>query len=334
MKRILVITALLVFLSSCTQTPATMPTEIATLQPTVTVTPPPTATATPEPTKVSPSMENLPVEWADRIDRIETMTDMDGNERTVAIQKSKDPDKDSKLRALQWDAGTGEWVEYQPQIGWVGWGGWGSGDNEVKSLWDEDIQLPERDTLAEPLRFADGTELPIGYLGNLYNSGDRSENGPRREYFQGYVLKVAETHSGLEATESGEVAIYTGLPLSTGDWMVYVSVVMNWNVRVEGSMVLESLSSLSDFGGYSGLMDRPTVMYADLFSYMLRHGSELVGQPIIQGVGLNPADKNNPPRDELVKSIKSGELPTAFMEPIGFDMSIMPESWWDEVVGK
>ena len=62
MKRILTIAALLVLLSSCTQTPAPVPTATVTLQPTATLTPQPTVTATPDPT---PTREPLPARWDD-----------------------------------------------------------------------------------------------------------------------------------------------------------------------------------------------------------------------------------------------------------------------------
>lgn len=256
-------------------------------------------------------MENLPAEWADKIDRIEVMTEMDGRtQRTVAIQKSGDPDAEPRLRALQWDADAGEWVGYAPKVGWAGWGEVVVDGKVVSpSRWNENIQLPDMGVLAEPLRLADGTELQIGYLGEIYSTVDKSDNASRKSYFQGYILDIVSIDQSC--------IVYNGILLNSGDWQVFVSVY--WEDSGEftrDSMTLENLS-LYNFGKYrfeNGMpLPLPSMTTSQICSYFSHNRNELIGQPIIQGIMLDPSRNigldTYESRKEFVDNLRGGDQP-------------------------
>jgi hypothetical protein len=276
-------------------------------------------------------MENLPAEWADKIDRVETMKNTDGTERIVAIQKSADPDKESRLRALQWDTGAGEWAPYEPQVGRAGWGFDING--ESRPYWANDLVIPEASALGEPLSLADGTELPMGYLGRIYMTKDM-ERGVYYEFSQGYILDV-------RADSAGQAVLYTAFPLASGDWQVYVT--LEPNVPMSAlCMQLESLAQ-DDFGKYymdAQLTDAgPIFSMSRLGAYFLSHRDELVGKAIIQGVTVNPnrssAHDSLPDKQKFVSAVVDGGNPVDVESIQGtFDPLIIPAELWAEIAGK
>ncbi len=203
LKKLIYVLFLMIFISSCAPVQTSAPTYTA----------PPSATLTPMPTEAAPSMENLPAEWAGRIDRVETMTEMDGvTTRTVAIEKLSDEDlaagKEAQLRTLQWDADAGEWVEYVPQVGLISpaedrWNNVGVDNLPVSELLD----LMSNDKVYG----RDGQEIVPGVVGN----------------FSDYTLlcgDVVETYLNPKANGNTNIDQVIAVPLVTGDIeLIYVA---------------------------------------------------------------------------------------------------------------
>lgn len=230
MRRIFTVILLTIFLVSCAA-----PTTIPTNTPTPTAESTATSTTVPRATEITPSMENLPADWQDKIDRVETMKNMDGSERIVAIQKGENPNEASKLRALQWNPANKERINYIPQVGWAGWGFDING--ESSPYWAENVEIPETSALGEPQSLINGTKLPMGYLGRIYMTKDL-EKGQYFKFFQGYILDIGD-----------DGTLYMDVPLDSGDWQIYVTVEPDRPDISAFSMELESLL-LSDFGKY------------------------------------------------------------------------------------
>ncbi len=299
-----------IMLTACGVGPVITPTEIATQlateAPVVETT---QAPATQE--SNAPSMENLPAEWQGKIDRVETMKNMDGTERIVAILKGEDPNEESKLRTLQWDGK--EWVSYVPQVGWAGWGPVDS----YTSYWDKEaLIMPDRESLTQ-LTLSDGTKLPWGELGTIFMS-KKMENGLSITFAQGVILDIVEAPPRGEGDTTKPVAVYTGFPLKNGDWQVYVSVQRDFSDKSTGDVVKLSTLTLSDFGKYAGETQLSGVSRlmtdSEMRSWLQDHSEEMVGQSIIQGIITDPSIPTltgpdiGSARFNFVNGLKSGEV--------------------------
>lgn len=310
---------------------ATALTATPTPLPTSTVAPLPSAPPTITPTQVEPSMANLPEEWVDRIEHIETMTEKDGKTtRVVAIEKLTEEDiasgkTEARLRVLQWDADAEEWINYQPQIGWAGWGDKSTDYLGIPTLWNEGIQIPHRSSFTEHLHYKNGSTVPIGYIGTMYYGGDRSESGVRAEYYQGYILEIVDVNTGVLGSEMKDLIVYTGFPLEEGDWIILVTELPDLDIGMDESAILDSLELPSGFGGFLPLIEKPQITFSELYAYFSKHGDELEGQPIIQGIGLDPyAPFGFLELMDVVKLIKNGELKDVDSGQMVFSAIFMP----------
>lgn len=225
--RLIVIFFLMTFLiSACTGGDHTPPTEIATqiatevpIVETAMATAEPTATETQAPTEVVvPSMENLPAEWQGKIDRVETMTNMDGTTtRVVAIEKLSDEDiaagKTPVLRTLEWNGS--EWVSYVPQVGLVGQknGYW---DYYAKS--DELSGVELQKITAESIFGKDGQEIKLGLVADFSDMtlfcGDIIEVNsldPGTEY----IIKTTHNNGDIQLFQIGQITNVAANVLAT-----------------------------------------------------------------------------------------------------------------------
>lgn len=305
--------------------------------PTATIpnTPESTSTITPTPTP-GPNMENLPDEWINKIDHIETMIGMDGNERIVAIEKLSEADiaagmKEAKLRVLQWNSQNKEWVPYVPQVGWAGWGPINNNEYKYNSLWDEDIVLPDRKTLKEPLKLSDGTMVPMGYLGDIYFD---DEDPNYIAFFQGYILYMDKKLPLGDWDKNLAPMVYLGIPLSTGDWQIYVTVQRDPGADL--TIALEYLS-MSDFGKtlFDTKLERttPSISTYKLLTNMLKYGQALVGEPIIQGIAIDPNEHSylydSKAKINFIESLQKEQPVNIVNISHDFDVAIIPQSMWD-----
>jgi hypothetical protein len=282
-------------------------------------------------------MENLPAEWKDKIDRVETMTNMDGSTtRVVAIEKLSDEDiaagkTESRLRVLQWDEKAKGWVSYIPQVGWAGYGPITSDGHVYTSLWDEGLVLPDMETLKEPLKLADGNEVPMGYLGKVYMTEDKQ--GDYVAFAQGYILDVRKCPPLGEGDKLEHALVYVGIPLEIGDWEVYVAVQQDYGVDIVLS--LETLE-MSDFGKFVNDTKvrpaKPGISLSKLRAVLIEHGQSLVGEPIIMGLSV-VVDRHDDYVDALdqegfITALQNNE-PSDLAKIRGdFSTVILPQSMW------
>ncbi len=329
-------------LAACQPAPTTVPTSATATLPAPSQTPEPTVTPTATLSPTIDPLTTLPVEWQGKIDHIETLDDG----RTVAVEKSTDPNEPAVLRVLQLDPETKEWLDYVPTIGWAGQGEWESpSEGLLKSRWKEDeLQVIGGDSLLPPLKLTDGTELPMGELGTIYFcNSDR--NGYRFTFFQGYVLDVGFTQSN-SPNAPDVLTVYAGIPLKTGDWQIYVTTYPDQPNAIANLFLLETLQAsdldgTKDLGQVSLSGPRSTNTMHAMYTYLVDHGGELVGQPIIMGIQFNPDDKNdfnsydqNQAKTRFTKALEQN-TPTNIAEinQVFFSPSIIPTALWEQIKG-
>ena len=163
-------------------------------------TPEPSPTNTPE-----DPMSKIPEQLRTNIDHIDKLPDG----RTVAIQKSENPDQPSLLRVLQLDS-NGEWISYVPQIGtsylYPDYDEVNHGTEWLKTL-----QIPE---LKNKMVDMNGNEIPLGYMGSMVMGTDKSSVTYTDYLINGIVGGVRSNERTMEV----EFALFLQNP--TGDWYV------------------------------------------------------------------------------------------------------------------
>ena len=157
----------------------------------------PTLTSTITPTLENP-INSIPVEWKGKINRLDKLPDG----RTVAIQKSENPDQPSLLRVLQLDS-NGEWISYVPQraVDYAYNESYGYRGIE----WLESLPIPE---VSNPIRDINGEVVPMGAFKIKLNE-DTDDY-----YFSGIIGGIRENVE----QKIIEWAIF--LPTETGDYQV------------------------------------------------------------------------------------------------------------------
>jgi hypothetical protein len=330
----LITLALVITLAGCA-TPPDIPTAIATefpgTQTAITQTHEPAgATATAE--AAGPSLDSIPAEWREKIDHVETMTNMDGKTtKTVAIEKLTQEERaagktEAKLRVLQWDPATKEWSPYVPQVGWAGWGEHlMSNGTLIESEWDDvTLTLPDRDTLPVPLTGKDGKPLPMGEVGVIYGAEGMPDDN-KRLIIQGYTLAIMDYGSGA--------TVYQGVPLESGDWQVILYGVANQSGT---PMSLYRLSSISaGFKGTSMDISREAGFSdAQIYSWLVANKASLEGQPLVTMVSVmrgidDPQVSSFVESQQLDQALLGGENPVNLPH---ISPSLAPFFTTDEVI--
>jgi len=209
-------------------------------------------------------MENLPAEWVEKIDHVETLADG----RIVAVAKLTDAEIAAGLkpqvRELQWDDAKGEWIPYVPQVGLVGtqmeyW------DRTAKS--DELSGVELQAITAEPIYGKDGQEIKPGLVADFSDAtlfcGDLVEVNALQGGTE-FIFKVTLATGDIELFQVGILAGQAGLPNAVYDQAAI------------------DPSQLVDPGRYSGspmgavLKEFPQgVTSAQLYEYFLKLGQNV-----------------------------------------------------------
>ena len=173
-------------------------------------TPEPSPTNTPE-----DPMSKIPEQLRTNIDHIDKLPDG----RTVAIQKSENPDQPSLLRVLQLDS-TGEWISYVPEISYTY--DFPKNDSEYHGTeWLKGLSVPE---LKNKMVDMNGNEIPLGYMGSMVMGSDADTT--YTDYWINGIIGGARENPEETSTE---FAVF--FPTPQGDWHVQTFNFLNAEVN-------------------------------------------------------------------------------------------------------